>query len=98
MDVSQLINSIDAAIGSLTQGGVTADTDRQQLLAAANRLRAASESPLDSVISIVLGVRVPTRALSTSFHMADKIDTGSFIGKPGSAPPLRWGSLMCWWA
>lgn len=59
MDVSQLITSIDAAVASLAQGGMAADTERQQLLGAANRLRAAAESPLDSVISIVLGVSFP---------------------------------------
>jgi len=32
------------------------DADRQQLLAASKRLQAAAESPLDTVLSIVLGV------------------------------------------
>lgn len=59
MEVSQLVSSIDATIASLDQGVVTADADRQQLLAAAKRLQAASESPVDAVVSIVLGVSSP---------------------------------------
>lgn len=55
MDVSKLIDSIDTTIASLGQGGAS-DADRQQLLAASKRLQAASESPLDSVLSIILGV------------------------------------------
>jgi hypothetical protein len=56
MSVSELINSIDATIANLGPGGPASDADRQQLLAASKRLQAASESPLDTVLSIVLGV------------------------------------------
>jgi hypothetical protein len=56
MNISQLVGSIDAAISNLTQGGASSDADRQELLAAATRLQAATESPLASVTSIVLGV------------------------------------------
>jgi hypothetical protein len=55
MDISQLVATIDATIAQLAQSPPS-DGDRQQLLAASKRLQAASESPLDSVISIVLGV------------------------------------------
>jgi hypothetical protein len=56
MNISQLVSSIDDAISNLAQGGAESDTDRQELLAAATRLQAATESPLASVTSIVLGV------------------------------------------
>jgi hypothetical protein len=56
MNISQLVSSIDDAISNLAQGGAASDTDRQELLAAATRLQAATESPLASVTSIVLGV------------------------------------------
>lgn len=55
MDISQLVKTIDAAIASLAQAPPS-DEDRQQLLAASKRLQEASESPLDILISIVLGV------------------------------------------
>jgi hypothetical protein len=58
MDVSKSTGYIDATIASLAQGGPGAisEADRQQLLAASKRLQAAVESPLDTVISISLGV------------------------------------------
>ena len=62
MDVSKLTNLIDTTIASLGQGGAS-DADRQQLLAASKRLQAASESPLDSVLSIILGVSAWSRVL-----------------------------------
>jgi hypothetical protein len=55
-NISQLVDSIDAAISDLTQGGTASDADRQELLAAATRLQVATESPLASVTSLVLGV------------------------------------------
>lgn len=55
MDISQFIASIDATVASLGQAPLS-DADRQQLLAASKRLQEASESPLDAVASIVLGV------------------------------------------
>jgi hypothetical protein len=57
-DISKAIGDIDLTIASLAQGGPGAisDADRQQLLAATKRLQAAVESPLDTVISISLGV------------------------------------------
>jgi len=56
MSVSELIKSIDDTISKLGSGDLSSDADRQQLLAASKRLQAASESPLDTVLSIVLGV------------------------------------------
>jgi hypothetical protein len=50
MYVSQLVSFIDATAANLAQGDASSDGDRQQLLAAAKRLQAASESPLDSAI------------------------------------------------
>lgn len=55
MDISQLVTSIDAAIASLGQSPPS-DADRQQLLAASKRLQEASESALDAIASIVLGI------------------------------------------
>jgi len=59
MSVSELIKSIDDTISKLGSGDLSSDADRQQLLAASKRLQAASESPLDTVLSIVLGVGHP---------------------------------------
>jgi hypothetical protein len=56
MDISHLINSIEATLKILGQGPPPSDADRQQLLAASKRLQEASESPLDAVSSIALGV------------------------------------------
>ena len=68
MSVSELIKSIDDTISNLGPGGPSSDADRQQLLAASKRLQAASESPLDTVLSIVLGV---------SFNMIEMAYTNS---------------------
>ena len=59
MSVSELIKSIDDTVSKLGSSDLSSDADRQQLLAASKRLQAASESPLDTVLSIVLGVGDP---------------------------------------
>jgi hypothetical protein len=56
MEVFQLVSSIDATIANLSQGGAASDAGPQKLLTASKRLQATSESPLDSVLSIVLDV------------------------------------------
>jgi hypothetical protein len=55
MAISNTIQAIDATIQTL---GATApsDGDRQELLAAARKLQAALESPLDTLVSIVMPV------------------------------------------
>lgn len=60
MDCTELIHSIDATIANLGQGELD-DVQRQGLLAASRRLQAATESPLDSLLIIVLGVRQKAR-------------------------------------
>jgi hypothetical protein len=90
MDISQLVTSIDAAIASLGQSPPS-DADRQQLLAASKRLQEASESPLDAIASIVLGVNKdnipPNWAARANGHNRS-------IAKQPSEQLLTWDSSL----
>jgi hypothetical protein len=56
MAVSQTLASIQEAINNLGKPETVSEGERRELLAASKKLTAASQSPLDSALSIILGV------------------------------------------
>ena len=87
MSISKTIESMDACIQALESNpGAASDAERQQLLAAAKRLQAASESPIDTIISITLGVSISSTMRVYNFD--SKIDI--FTEHPPSELPWSW--------
>ena len=56
MTFSNTLESINEAIQTLSTSGNVKEEERQELLEASQKLQQAAESPLDGVLSIVLGV------------------------------------------
>lgn len=56
MAFSNTLESINKAIQTLSTSGNVKEGERQELLEASQKLQQAAESPLDGVLSIVLGV------------------------------------------
>ena len=57
MSLSEIIQSVNAAVDALPKGGEIKNDERMELLAACGRLKAPLESPLEAVTRISFGVK-----------------------------------------